>query len=115
MIIDVNFSEEITAIIKSSKQYHDPLKLTLDQMNDINHFAHFYEKQKHLQYFKNYENILYGFCYGTTYESTFWMFLDENFVFYDIKFRKNNPLCSKTKSELGDICSTVEKLVSLLW
>lgn len=110
MIVDINFSEEITTIIQSSKHYNDQLKLTLDQILDISHFVHFYENENHLQFFKNNENILYGFCYGQCYGSTFWMFLDENYVFYDIKLKNNSPLSKKTRTELGNIFLTVEKL-----
>ena len=110
MIIDVEFSQEVTTIIQSSKNYHDQLKLSTNQMYDINIFAYFYEKEKHLQFFRNTENILYGFCYGAHFGSSFWMFLDENYVFYDIKLINNVMLSKRTRLELGDICPTIEKL-----
>jgi hypothetical protein len=94
MIINVDFSEEMTTIIQSSKHFNDQkLILSLDQVSDIANFAHFYSKEKHLQFFKNEGNILYGFCYGKKYGSTFWMFLDENYVFYDINFFVNVCVC----------------------
>ena len=111
MIIHIDFSEEITTIIQSSKHYNDAKsRFTLDQMSDIVLFAQYYSIEKHLQFFKNEENILYGFCYGKQYGSTYWMFLDENYVFYDIQFRNNVRLSQAKRLELGDICETVEKL-----
>jgi hypothetical protein len=110
MILDVHFSDEITTILQSSKHYQDPLKLTIDQIYDISTFVYLYEKEEHVQFIKNYENILFGFCYGTQYGSTFWMFLDENYIFYDVKLPNNLELSKKTREELGDICPTVKKL-----
>lgn len=110
MIIDVNFSEEMTAIIQSSKNYNDKLKLTFDQIYDLSTFNYFYEKEEHFQFIRNNENILYGFCYGKGCGSSFWMFLDENYVFYDVKLNNNVGLSKKTRLELGNIYPTVEKL-----
>lgn len=112
MIINVvaDLSEPVALIVQRSKRYQHQSSepLTLDQLLSICNFAHFYENEARLNFIQNEGDILYGFCYGEKYGHSYWMFLDEQLIFYDVQLPYGGGLSKKTKAELGDIWPTVE-------
>lgn len=109
MIIDLSFPEEVLDIIRNSTYYKEPLRLTEEQILCICEFSHFFRKEKHLRFFQNEGNILYGFCYSHTNHADYWMFLDNDYVFYDVKLPHNRELSNKTRSEINNILSVIQK------
>jgi len=113
MLINIDFSEEMTRIIQNSKHYTPSRSFTIDELRNISEFAHYFANKKHLNFIQNEGNILYGFCYGirkttTGFINYYWMFLDENYHFYDVGLPRT------TKEELGDIYDTLEKIMPLM-
>jgi len=109
MLIHVEFSDEIVKIIKSSWYYSPSRSFTMDELLDISEFVHFYENKPHLNFIQNEKNILYGFCYAKSSYKEYWMFLDENYRFYDVS------LPEITRENLGDIYDTVKKILPSIY
>lgn len=107
MLLEVPFLDEVSDIIKTS--HATPLRVTEEQLLSLCDFVYFFKKEKHLRYFQNAENVLYGFCYGEYLECDFWMFLDTDYVFYDVKLPRNGPLSKETLSEIEKIFPIIQK------
>lgn len=102
--MNVDVSDDMTKILQSSRYYSPDRLFTMEELFDISEFVHFYEHKKHFNFIKNEKNILYGFCYGKMGITEYWMFLDEQYRFYDVSFPPK-------KEELGEIYDTIRNIL----
>ena len=112
MLIDVDLPEDLKQLLQRSRHYTPSRVFTIDETLGVLEFAHFFTKMKQLNFIQNEGNIIYGFCYGHHKRKDgiqyYWMFLDENYRFYDVS------LPHTSKGELGDIHDTVSRIMTLM-